>query len=128
MTADELQILLNLRAQLSEYEVFMTQLSTMIARGMDIPCIGTMAFPMREKLYGQVRDLVIGKSAMAAEPKAPKFKRGDLVKDKITGQTYRVFATDMVALQDTEADVDSVPSQTLHEDMLDLYLRPDDRK
>ena len=76
MTADELQILLNLRAQLSEYEVFMTQLSTMIARGIDIPCIGAMAFPMREKLYGQVRDLVLGKSAMATEP---KFKKGDKV-------------------------------------------------
>lgn len=64
MTGEELQVVLNLRATLSEYEVFMTQLSAMIAQGRDIPCIGTMAFPMREKLYGQVRDLVLGKSAM----------------------------------------------------------------
>lgn len=64
MTQDEIGVMLNLRATLSEYEVFMTQLSTMIDRGMDIPCIGTASFPMREKLYKQVRDLVLGYKRM----------------------------------------------------------------
>jgi len=64
MSPEELQVMLNLRATLSEYEHFMTQLSTMIDRGMDIPCIGTVSFPMREKLYKQVRDLVLGYKRM----------------------------------------------------------------
>jgi len=64
MTGEELQVVLNLRATLSEYEVFMTQLSAMIDRGVDIPCIGTVSFPMREKLYKQVRDLVLGYKRM----------------------------------------------------------------
>lgn len=121
MTQDEIGVLLNLRATLSEYEHFMTELSTMIERGVDVPPCGSAKFPMRDKLYAQVRDLVLGKSAMTVEPRSPKFKRGDLVKDKVSEQVYRVFATNMVALQDTQADLDSVPSQTLHEDMLDLY-------
>ena len=121
MTADEIGVMLNLRATLSEYEHFMTELNTMIERGVDVPPCGNAKFPMRDKLYAQVRDLVLGKSAMTVEPRSPKFKRGDLVKDKVSGQVYRVFTTNMVALQDTQADLDSVPSQTLHEDMLDLY-------
>ena len=121
MTGEELQVLLTLRSTLSEYEHFMTELSTMIERGVDVPPCGSAKFPMRDKLYAQVRDLVLGKSAMTVEPRSPKFKRGDLVKDKVSGQVYRVFTTNMVALQDTQADLDSVPSQTLHEDMLDLY-------
>ena len=121
MTQDEIGVMLNLRATLSEYEHFMSQLSLMIERGTDIPLFGTLAFPMKDRLYKQVRDLVLGKSAMAVEPRSPNFKRGNLVKDKVSGQVYRVFTTNMVALQDTQADLDSVPSQTLHEDMLDLY-------
>lgn len=80
MTGEELQVVLNLRATLSEYEVFMTQLSTMIERGMDIPCVGTVSFPMREKLYKQVRDLVLGKSAMVKqEPFVNLLRAGDNV-------------------------------------------------
>ncbi len=64
MTGEELQVLLTLRSTLSEYEHFMTELSTMIERGVDVPPCGNAKFPMRDKLYGQVRDLVLGKTAM----------------------------------------------------------------
>ena len=64
MTGEELQVLLTLRSTLSEYEHFMTELSTMIERGIDVPPCGSAKFPMRDKLYAQVRDLVLGKSAM----------------------------------------------------------------
>lgn len=67
MTGEELQVLLTLRSTLSEYEHFMTELSTMIERGVDVPPCGSAKFPMRDKLYAQVRDLVLGKSAMAAK-------------------------------------------------------------
>ena len=60
MTADEIGVMLNLRATLSEYEHFMSQLSLMIERGVDIPLFGSLAFPMKDKLYKQVRDLVLG--------------------------------------------------------------------
>lgn len=74
MTQDEIGVLLNLRATLSEYEHFMTELSTMIERGVDVPPCGSAKFPMRDKLYAQVRDLVLGKSAMV-EVKKPVFDR-----------------------------------------------------
>lgn len=130
MTADEIGVLLNLRATLSEYEHFMCELDKLLNSPhpdhLGAPTGAT--FPMKAKLWDKaramaisLRDLELGASAMATEPKAPKFKRGDLVKDKVSEQVYRVFATNMVALQDTQADLDSVPSQTLHEDMLDLY-------
>ncbi|MBQ1422465.1 MAG: hypothetical protein IIY97_06840 [Firmicutes bacterium] len=64
MTQDEIGVMLNLRATLSEYEHFMSQLSLMIERGVDVPLFGTLAFPMKDRLYKQVRDLVLGKSAM----------------------------------------------------------------
>jgi len=64
MTSEELTVMLNLRATLSEYEHFMCELSTMIERGVDVPPCGAAKFPMREKLYAQVRDLVLGKRAM----------------------------------------------------------------
>lgn len=67
MTQDEIGVMLNLRATLSEYEHFMTELSTMIERGVDVPPCGSAKFPMRDKLYTQVRDLVLGKSAMEAK-------------------------------------------------------------
>ena len=67
MTQDEIGVMLNLRATLSEYEHFMTELSTMIERGVDVPPCGSAKFPMRDKLYAQVRDLVLGKSAMEAK-------------------------------------------------------------
>jgi len=67
MTQDEIGVLLNLRATLSEYEHFMTELSTMIERGVDVPPCGSAKFPMRDKLYAQVRDLVVGKSVMAKD-------------------------------------------------------------
>lgn len=118
MTQDEIGVMLNLRAQLSEYEVFMTQLSAMIAQGRDIPCIGAMAFPMREKLYGQVRDLVLGKSAMATEP---KFKKGDRVRDKKTNLEFEVYSTDWVALRDPDNPVNlEHPLGHIHEDDLEL--------
>ena len=69
MTADEIGVMLNLRATLSEYEHFRTELSTMIERGVDVPPGGSAKFPMRDKLYGQVRDLVLGKSAMVDDGK-----------------------------------------------------------
>ena len=64
MTADEIGVMLNLRATLSEYEHFMCELSAMIERGVDVPPCGVAKFPMREKLYGQVRDLVLGSKAI----------------------------------------------------------------
>lgn len=64
MTQDEMGVMLNLRATLSEYEHFMSQLSLMIERGVDVPLFGSIAFPMKDKLYKQVRDLVLGHSAM----------------------------------------------------------------
>lgn len=64
MTQDEIGVMLNLRATLSEYEHFMTELSTMIERGVDVPPCGNAKFPMRDKLYKQVRDLVLGESVM----------------------------------------------------------------
>lgn len=67
MTADEIGMMLNLRATLSEYEHFMTHLSLMIEKGADIPLGGTLSFPMKDKLYKQVRDLVVGSEAMAAD-------------------------------------------------------------
>jgi len=67
MTSEELTVMLNLRATLSEYEHFMCELSTMIERGVDVPPCGAAKFPMREKLYAQVRDLVLGSKAMKAQ-------------------------------------------------------------
>lgn len=67
MTQDEIGVMLNLRATLSEYEHFMSQLSLMIERGIDIPLHGTLSFPMKDRLYKQVRDLVLGKSAMVKQ-------------------------------------------------------------
>lgn len=64
MTADEIGVLLNLRATLSEYEHFMCELSTMIERGVDVPPCGNAKFPMRDKLYKQVRDLVLGTKSL----------------------------------------------------------------
>lgn len=82
MTADEIGVMLNLRATLSEYEHFMSQLSLMIERGIDIPLHGTLSFPMKDRLYKQVRDLVLGKSAMdspikplVGDPNSPKILR-----------------------------------------------------
>lgn len=69
MTSEELGVVLNLRATLSEYEHFMCELSAMIERGVDVPPCGVAKFPMREKLYAQVRDLVMGKSAMTDDGK-----------------------------------------------------------
>lgn len=69
MTQDEMGVMMNLRATLSEYEHFMSQLSVMIERGVDVPLFGTMSFPMKDKLYKQVRDLVLGKSAMVNDGK-----------------------------------------------------------
>lgn len=69
MTQDEMGVMLNLRATLSEYEHFMSQLSLMIERGVDIPLFGSIAFPMKDKLYKQVRDLVLGQSAMVNDGK-----------------------------------------------------------
>ena len=69
MTGEELGVVLNLRATLSEYEHFMCELSAMIERGVDVPPCGVAKFPMREKLYAQVRDLVLGKSAMTDDGK-----------------------------------------------------------
>ena len=65
MTGEELGVVLNLRATLSEYEHFMCELSAMIERGVDVPPCGVAKFPMREKLYAQVRDLVMGSRAIA---------------------------------------------------------------
>ena len=80
MTGEELQVLLTLRSTLSEYEHFMTELSTMIERGIDVPPCGSAKFPMRDKLYGQVRDLVLGKSAMdKQEPFVNRLRAGDNV-------------------------------------------------
>jgi hypothetical protein len=45
----------------------MSQLSLMIEKGTDIPLFGTLAFPMKDRLYKQVRDLVLGKSAMVKQ-------------------------------------------------------------
>lgn len=64
MTAEELQVMLNLRATLSEYEHFMCELSAMIDDGVDRKPCGSMKFPMKDKLYAQVRDLVIGKAVL----------------------------------------------------------------
>lgn len=64
MTQDEIGVMLNLRATLSEYEHFMSQLSLMIERGTDIPLVGTLTFPMKERLYKQVRDLVLGTKSL----------------------------------------------------------------
>lgn len=64
MTAEEIGVMLNLRATLSEYEHFMTELSTMIERGIDVPPCGSAKFPMRDKLYKQVRDLVLGTKSL----------------------------------------------------------------
>lgn len=64
MTQDEIGVMLNLRATLSEYEHFMTELSTMIERGVDVPPCGSAKFPMRDKLYKQVRDLVLGTKSL----------------------------------------------------------------
>lgn len=66
MTAEELNVMLNLRATLSEYEHFMCELSAMIERGVDVPPTGVAKFPMREKLYAQVRDLVMGEKCMSS--------------------------------------------------------------
>lgn len=80
MTQDEIGVMLNLRATLSEYEHFMSQLSLMIERGVDIPLFGTLAFPMKDRLYKQVRDLVLGKSAMVKqEPFVNLLRAGDNV-------------------------------------------------
>jgi hypothetical protein len=80
MTQDEIGVMLNLRATLSEYEHFMTELSTMIERGVDVPPCGSAKFPMRDKLYAQVRDLVLGKSAMVKqEPFVNLLRAGDNV-------------------------------------------------
>ena len=80
MTQDEIGVMLNLRATLSEYEHFMSQLSLMIERGIDIPLFGTLAFPMKDRLYKQVRDLVLGKSAMVKqEPFVNLLRAGDNV-------------------------------------------------
>ena len=114
MTQDEIGVMLNLRATLSEYEHFMTHLSLMIEKGTDIPLFGTLAFPMKDRLYKQVRDLVI--SPMPSSP--DRLNKGDIVTDRVSGQKYRVFATNMVALQDTEADAEAMPIQYLHESLL----------
>lgn len=66
MTQDEIGVMLNLRATLSEYEHFMCELSAMIERGVDVPPCGVAKFPMREKLYAQVRDLVLGEKCMSS--------------------------------------------------------------
>ena len=66
MTGEELGVVLNLRATLSEYEHFMCELSAMIERGVDVPPCGVAKFPMREKLYAQVRDLVLGEKCMSS--------------------------------------------------------------
>lgn len=80
MTQDEIGVMLNLRATLSEYEHFMSQLSLMIEKGTDIPLFGTLAFPMKDRLYKQVRDLVLGKSAMVKqEPFVNLLRAGDNV-------------------------------------------------
>lgn len=80
MTQDEIGVMLNLRATLSEYEHFMSQLSLMIERGIDIPLHGTLSFPMKDRLYKQVRDLVLGKSAMdKQEPFVNLLRVGDNV-------------------------------------------------
>ena len=80
MTSEELGVMLNLRATLSEYEHFMCELSAMIERGVDVPPCGVAKFPMREKLYAQVRDLVLGANAMTPLDildTYPKFVPGD---------------------------------------------------
>lgn len=127
MTADEIGVMLNLRATLSEYEHFMSQLSLMIERGVDVPLFGSMSFPMKDKLYKQVRDLVkehnenvvnIIKGQWADHTES-KFHRGEIVRDKISKKVYRVFQTGMVALQDVSDAEDTVPSLHLHETCLE---------
>ena len=118
MTSEELQILLNLRSTLSEYEHFMSQLSAMVEKGVDIPLVGVMPFPMRDKLYKQVRDLVLGKSAMATEP---KFKKGDRVRDKRSNVEFEVYSTGLVALRDPDHPVSlEHPLGHIPEDELEL--------
>lgn len=110
MTQDEIGVMLNLRATLSEYEHFMTELSTMIERGVDVPPCGSAKFPMRDKLYTQVRDLVLGKSAMVTDTMGmplpdkykfqsadPSFRCGDnvaLVGDNTVHGIIRGFSED----------------------------------
>jgi len=92
----------------------------MVEKGVDIPLVGVMPFPMRDKLYKQVRDLVLGKSAMVGETTAveSKFTEGELVRDILSKKVYRVFKTDMVALK-LAGDPDDTAPINLHESCIE---------
>ena len=125
MTSEELGVVLNLRATLSEYEHFLCELSAMIERGVDVPPTGVAKFPMREKLYAQVRDLVMGKAAMS-NPQGQEiinlFHVGDPVywsyfDEKRKGVIESISSDGSVAtvIRDN-GEKSSIPTQVLHYD------------
>lgn len=77
MTADEIGVMLNLRATLSEYEHFMCELDMLLSSPHPEHCggpTGVANFPMKKKLWDSIKAMAIsvrGLDAMLGEKAMP---------------------------------------------------------
>jgi len=119
MTQDEIAVLLRMQATLSEYEHFMSQLSLMIEKRIDVPLSSTTTFPMKTKLYGQVRDLLRGKSALVYFPRVGE--RAFCTKEPFWGEgtVTEVTETSSVLKRD-----DGAEKVFMNEDLMYIGVKP----